>query len=50
MAEGVSAEPVNWRLVPRRPDACRAGDEDAFAQIWRACHPSLLRYLRVVVG
>jgi RNA polymerase sigma-70 factor, ECF subfamily len=26
----------------------RAGDDGAFAVLWRACNPSLLRYLRVV--
>ena len=29
-------------------DAARAGDQDAFAEIWREHHPGLLRYLRVV--
>jgi RNA polymerase sigma-70 factor, ECF subfamily len=28
----------------------REGDDDAFASMWRALHPQLLRYLRVVVG
>src|SRR4051794_19838622 len=28
--------------------AARAGDEDAFAQLWRWAHPPLLRWLRVV--
>jgi RNA polymerase sigma-70 factor (ECF subfamily) len=28
--------------------AARAGDEDAFAQLWRWAHPALLRWLRVV--
>lgn len=27
-----------------------AGNAAAFAELWRACHPSLLRYLRVVAG
>jgi RNA polymerase sigma-70 factor (ECF subfamily) len=30
--------------------AAVAGDEDAFAALWRALQPSVLRYLRVVVG
>jgi RNA polymerase sigma-70 factor, ECF subfamily len=30
--------------------AAIAGDERAFAGLWRALHPGLLRYLRVVVG
>jgi RNA polymerase sigma-70 factor (ECF subfamily) len=30
--------------------AARAGDEAAFAAIWRELHPALLRYLRVLVG
>jgi RNA polymerase sigma-70 factor (ECF subfamily) len=29
-------------------EAARAGDEDAFAAIWREHNPGLLRYLRVV--
>jgi RNA polymerase sigma-70 factor (ECF subfamily) len=28
--------------------AARAGDEQAFASLWRALHPPLLRYLRVI--
>ncbi len=28
----------------------RAGDEDAFALLWRDLHPQVLRYLRVSVG
>jgi len=28
--------------------AARAGDEQAFATLWRALHPPLLRYLRVI--
>jgi RNA polymerase sigma-70 factor, ECF subfamily len=28
--------------------AARSGDEQAFAVLWRALHPSLLRYLRVL--
>lgn len=36
-----------FEVVLRR---ARAGDDDAFAQMWRALHPQLLRYLRVVVG
>ena len=28
--------------------AARAGDEDAFARLWRWAHPALLRWLRVV--
>jgi RNA polymerase sigma-70 factor, ECF subfamily len=30
--------------------AAISGDERAFARLWRALHPGLLRYLRVVVG
>jgi RNA polymerase sigma-70 factor, ECF subfamily len=30
--------------------AAKAGDEDAFAAIWRAYQPGLLRYLRVIGG
>jgi RNA polymerase sigma-70 factor (ECF subfamily) len=30
--------------------AAAAGDRSAFAQLWRATHPMLLRYLRVVCG
>jgi len=30
--------------------AARAGDEDAFALLWRDLHPQVLRYLRVSVG
>ncbi len=30
--------------------AAVAGDPDAFAQLWRATHPLLLRYLRVTAG
>ena len=30
--------------------AARAGDADAFSQLWLAVHPALLRYLRVVAG
>ncbi|GAB1690523.1 RNA polymerase sigma factor [Krasilnikovia sp. M28-CT-15] len=30
--------------------AASAGDEQAFAVLWRCLHPALLRYLRVVVG
>jgi len=28
--------------------AARAGDEQAFAALWRSLHPALLRYLRVI--
>jgi RNA polymerase sigma-70 factor (ECF subfamily) len=28
--------------------AARSGDEQAFAALWRALHPALLRYLRVI--
>jgi RNA polymerase sigma-70 factor (ECF subfamily) len=28
----------------------RAGDEEAFAELWRDAHPMLLRYLRVTAG
>jgi RNA polymerase sigma-70 factor (ECF subfamily) len=31
-------------------DAARDGDEAAFAVLWSALHPAVLRYLRVVVG
>lgn len=30
--------------------AAAAGDRDAFGELWRATHPPLLRYLRVVCG
>lgn len=30
--------------------AARAGDEQGLALLWRALHPAVLRYLRVVVG
>ncbi|WP_127508973.1 RNA polymerase sigma factor [Actinoplanes solisilvae] len=30
--------------------AARAGDERGFAVLWRALHPPVLRYLRVLVG
>src|SRR3954452_16984279 len=30
--------------------AAVAGDPDAFARLWRATHPLLLRYLRVTAG
>jgi RNA polymerase sigma-70 factor (ECF subfamily) len=30
--------------------AARAGDERGFAVLWRALHPAVLRYLRVVAG
>lgn len=30
--------------------AASSGDPDAFAQLWRATHPLLLRYLRVTAG
>ena len=30
--------------------AARAGDERGFAVLWRALHPAVLRYLRVLVG
>lgn len=30
--------------------AASAGDSNAFAELWRATHPLLLRYLRVVCG
>ena len=30
--------------------AARAGDEAAFAAIWREFHPPLLRYLRGITG
>jgi RNA polymerase sigma-70 factor (ECF subfamily) len=35
------------------PDLLRraaSGDRDAFAELWRATHPGLLRYLRVLCG
>ena len=31
-------------------DAAAAGDEMAFAKLWRDVHPGLLRYLRVLLG
>lgn len=31
-------------------DSARAGDEQGFAVLWRALHPAVLRYLRVVAG
>ncbi|WP_229075907.1 RNA polymerase sigma factor [Actinoplanes sp. DH11] len=30
--------------------AARAGDERGFAVLWRALHPAVLRYLRVIAG
>ena len=30
--------------------AAAAGDRDAFGALWRASHPPLLRYLRVMCG
>ncbi|ABK52153.1 RNA polymerase, sigma-24 subunit, ECF subfamily [Acidothermus cellulolyticus 11B] len=30
--------------------AAQAGEEDAFATLWRDVHPALLRYLRVIAG
>jgi RNA polymerase sigma-70 factor, ECF subfamily len=30
--------------------AARSGDSDAFGRLWRATHPGLIRYLRVVAG
>jgi RNA polymerase sigma-70 factor, ECF subfamily len=31
-------------------EAARTGDEQAFREVYRAVHPSLLRYVRVLVG
>lgn len=40
-------------IGPEFPDvlaAARAGDEDAFAILWRSLQPQLLRFLRVLAG
>jgi RNA polymerase sigma-70 factor (ECF subfamily) len=34
----------------RRLRAAQRGDEEAFAALWRAYHPALLRYLRIKAG
>ena len=36
--------------LARALSAARDGDETGFAVLWRALHPAVLRYLRVVVG
>ncbi len=49
----VSARIVAFVLGSEFPEVMRAaarGDETAFARLWRDCQPSLLRYLRVVIG
>jgi RNA polymerase sigma-70 factor (ECF subfamily) len=38
------------REFPSVLQAAIAGDETAFARLWRDVHPPLLRYLRVVAG
>jgi RNA polymerase sigma-70 factor (ECF subfamily) len=35
---------------PKLLAAARAGDDDAFAQLWRSLQPQLLRYLRILVS
>ena len=50
MLERASPKPPIGDAFPEVLSACLAGDEDAFAQLWRAFQPSLLRYLRVVAG
>ncbi len=40
-------EPAPEALLEQALDGARAGDEDAFAVLWRSLHPHLLRYLAV---
>jgi RNA polymerase sigma-70 factor (ECF subfamily) len=41
---------VTVELFERRLLLAQAGDEEAFAAIWRHSHPGLVRYLRVMAG
>jgi RNA polymerase sigma-70 factor (ECF subfamily) len=52
-AGGMSGEAGVGELGERFPEvlaAAAAGDPGAFAELWRATHPVLLRYLKVICG
>jgi RNA polymerase sigma-70 factor, ECF subfamily len=52
-AQGVGGEAGVGELGERFPGvlaSAAAGDPEAFAELWRATHPVLLRYLKVVCG
>ena len=46
-ARGAVLVPWSDAVLDRALDGARAGDEDAFATLWRSLHPPLLRYLSV---